>query len=234
MAAALRTLETTAVAASPLTAGEAQLRATLGIRTGHHTTVTFGDFCTSTGLTPLFFRHVLGWTELDTPGEFLREASGNAWALFVPSDDPRYGFFHKHPQTIGSITFPNNSRFKANPDVPNSGNNTDAERTKRLQDVVAGVHDATFDRIFGYIAQDTSGRVHRFCVNSESDNFAVLPERKNGIDPELWRAAFHYVAARVHAAGHLVVYNGNGPWYELDRSRWSDVVGVCRARPVHV
>jgi len=195
----------------PPSSGEAMLQAAMGIRTGHNNLTTYAAFKAEFGKDAPFFRHVLDSGQA-TGEPFLKNATSNAWDLFLPHDDlPGSGFITKFPAVSTSVILPI---------VSGPYGMTQAERTARYTQVAAGTHDATFEELILDRADSTKGsRVYRFCVNSEADipghtgPHGRSPFSKTDISPTLYQDASEHVHDMVHAHGHLVCYAGNGHWH---------------------
>jgi hypothetical protein len=189
----------------PPVGGEARMKAALGIRTPGEANSSFDAFTKSFGREVKFYR--AGGTH-DADGPNLTMLTGNMWAHYVPSTDPKWGFSPKHPNVINSQILPQITGKS----IPVE------ERAKRMRDTVAGVYDDKWDlMLVNYLGQSPKQK-HRFNISNEPDNsgyFAYrLPDANevSALPISLWRECFSYIADRVHAVGCLVVMTGNADW----------------------
>lgn len=172
-----------------------------GIRTPEgNINATFDAFIAEFGRTPNFFRHTVSHTSAAT-------ASSNLWATFTNVNQAQYGYLWKHPTVTSSCTLP----------LIHGTGRTVAERNALLESTANGGEDEWWDTaFFARVAQAPAGFQHRFCLAWEPE--LSWAHNFRGVDITIWKAAFEYVAGRIHDAGHLVVYSGDGPFMNPDPS----------------
>lgn len=177
-----------------------------GFRKGHPHSTKAVEWIERTGRDPatMRFRNVIAHTETQSGVPMFSAATSTANAYWSsPTHDMNLGV--RYPQMATVTIFPGITK-------PSSGQESAATRTQHWRDVLAGRHDAKYNQILAAASQ-VEGVVHRFCLNSEPD-LSSWAYTKHGIDPALWAEAFDYIADKIHAAGHLVVYAHNGSMFQ--------------------